>query len=100
MDISIVSTTQAEVTEELAKDLADTYNHLSKAPVTSAAVVDFATPEDARRFVKQGKAWASTMLGPNGRPLVFSRRGKNVRNDSRVMFRIYEAAEKKENKGE
>ena len=104
MQITIAKTSvvsAADVPEEVAKDLQDTYDALASMPVTNQANVDFlpegVTPADAsedeiaaaakaaRLFVKQGKAWAAAQ----GEDIVFSRRGDVKSNPTRVSFRVY-----------
>lgn len=116
MRIEVSSGVEAtEIPESRAKDLQEAYEALAKLPVNRMATADF--PEEgetyggpakidgkpvteaykaawcARRFVRQGKAWAATQTGPNGRPLVFMRKGDVKGNPSRVSFRIYEMRE-------
>jgi hypothetical protein len=106
-----------EVDEENAKDFAEAYGALKSLPVNRAVDVDFppadykpltkrdgtvkATSEelaaaDARDYVRQGKAWAATQTGPNGRALAFVRKGDVKSNPTRVTFRIYEVREAEE----
>lgn len=115
-----------EVPDDVAKDLQDTYDALKSLPVSRVAVVDF-TADDAtdyngpakidgqpvtddykaawaaRRFVRQGKAWASrqevtvdavtakdgTVTPAYTSPLAFARKGDVKGNPTRVSFRIY-----------
>lgn len=106
MDMEIVSTSgvdSVEVPDDVAADLAEAYAALAKLPVNRAVSVNFtsdgyAGPKkvnkvpvtdadkaawNARRFVRQGKAWATA----NG--LAFARKGDIKGNPSQVRFRIY-----------
>ena len=103
-----------EVPDDVAADLLDAYNALKSLPVNRMVTTDPFTSEDyqgpakingetvteeykaaynARLFVRQGKAWAATQAGPNGRPLVFARKGDIKGNPAVVSFRIYEVRE-------
>lgn len=89
-----VSTT--EVPDDVAADLAEAYKALKDLPVNRMAVTDpFADAKAARLFVRQGKAWCETQTGPNGRPLVFARKGDVKARPLVVSFRIYEQREQK-----
>lgn len=54
---------------------------------------DYKAAHNARLFARQGKAWAETQTGPNGRPLMFARKGDVKGNPAVVSFRIYEVRE-------
>ena len=83
-----------EVPEDIAADLSAAYDALKVLPVNRMVVTDpFESADDARLFVRQGKAWAATQTGPNDRPLVFARKGNVKENPLVVSFRIYEARE-------
>jgi hypothetical protein len=127
MTIEVSSGVSAtEVPDSRAKDLQEAYDALKALPVNRMVTVDF--PEDgeddyagpakidgkpvtdaqkaawyARRFVKQGKAWAAaqeivvpifaedgkTTIGSRKSALVFARKGDIKGLPSRVSFRIY-----------
>lgn len=127
MRIEVTSGVSAtEVPPQRAADLQEAYNALKNLPVNRMVTVDF--PEEgetdyagpakidgkpvddaykaawyARRFVKQGKAWAAaqevtvpiyaedgeTTIGSRKSPLAFVRKGDIKGNPSRVSFRIY-----------
>ena len=83
-----------EVPEDVAADLSAAYDALKDLPVNRQVTTDpFPSESDARHFARQGKAWAQTQTGPNGRPLVFARKGTVKENPTVVSFRIYEARE-------
>ena len=103
-----------EIPEDVAADLSAAYDALKDLPVNRQVTTDPFTSEgyegpakihgepvtddykaayNARLFVRQGKAWAATQAGPNGRPLVFARKGDIKGNPAVVSFRIYEARE-------
>ena len=103
-----------EIPEDVAADLSAAYDALKDLPVNRQVTSDPFTSEgyegpakihgepvtddykaayNARRFVRQGKAWAATQTGPNGRPLTFVRKGDVKGNPSVVSFRIYEVRE-------
>lgn len=71
------------ITEDLAADLEEAYEALSKLPSNRAVSVDFDTIEDADEFVKDAKAWATL------HDLKFLRKGDVKELPSRVDFRIY-----------
>ena len=106
-----------EVPEDIAADLSAAYDALKDLPVNRMVTTDPFTSEgyqgpakihgepvsddykaeyNARLFARQGKAWAATQTGPNGRPLVFARKGDVKGNPAVVSFRIYEARESAE----
>jgi hypothetical protein len=111
-----------EVPADIASDLQEAYDALAKLPVNRMVSVDFtadgyAGPAkvagkvvtddekaawNARRFVKQGKAWATAQtvtvpvtdddgkaIGSRESALAFARKGDIKGNPSRVSFRIY-----------
>ena len=103
-----------EVPDDVAADLAEVYRELDGLPTNSQATTDPFTAEgydgpakihgepvdndykaayNARKFVRQGKSWAETQTGPNGRTLVFVRKGDIKGNPTVVSFRIYEQRE-------
>lgn len=98
------------VDEDVAAACTEAYEALSKLPVNRQCVLDFDTPEEARSFVRQGKAWAAEtevsvpVKDENGKPtknvrvapLVFARKGNVKENPTRVSFRIYPAAAPKD----
>ena len=104
----------AEVPEDIAADLSAAYDALKDLPVNRQVTTDPFTSDgyegadkikgepvteeykaayNARKFVRQGKVWARTQTGPNGRPLVFMRKGDIKGNPAVVSFRIYEVRE-------
>ena len=81
-----------EIPEDVAADFSAAYDALKDLPVNRQVTTDpFPSESDARLFVRRGKAWAQTQTGPNGRPLVFARKGTVKENPTIVSFRIYEA---------
>lgn len=92
-NIRIVATSGTAVTEvpdDVATDLLDTYNALKDLPVTRSAVQEFDSPEGARKFVRQGIAWAEAQdpkLTFMRRPLPGNNKIKD--NATTVAFRIY-----------
>lgn len=110
-----------EVPDDMAADLAEVYKALAELPADRCATTDPFTAEgyegpakidgnpatteykaawNARRYVRQGKAWCATQTGPNGRPLVFARKGDIKGNPSVVSFRIYEQRERTQATGQ
>ena len=90
-----------EIPEDVAADLSAAYDALKDLPVNRQVTTDpFASESDARLFARQGKAWAQTQTGPNGRPLVFVRKGDIKGNPTVVSFRIYEVRETANTEGE
>ena len=112
-----------EVPDDIATELQEAYDALKPLPVNRVVVVDF-TAEDyagpkkidgkdvtadqmaawnARRFVRQGKAWAAaqkvtvpiyaedgeTTVGSRKSVLTFARKGDIKGLPARVSFRIY-----------
>lgn len=84
-----------EVPEDIAEELKAAYDKLASLPVNRQLVVDFDDAKEARQFVRQGKAWAASQKGPNGRPLAFARKGDVKAAPKTVAFRIYEVREEK-----
>lgn len=74
-----------EIPDDVATDLEEAYEVLTKLPVTRRIAVDFPTPAEARLFVRQGKAWALAQ----DPPLTFVRKGDVKGLPTRVSFRIY-----------
>jgi len=96
MEITITATNanaieNIPVPEDVAKDLADVYEALSKLPVTRVANVDFETKEAVSLFMRQAKAWCATHKDAEGNaaPLTFTRKGDAKGNPLRLTFRVY-----------
>jgi hypothetical protein len=125
MRIEVTSGVQAtDVPDDVAVDLQDAYDALKSLPVNRMATTDPFTSEGytgpakvkgvavtetekaafmARRFVKQGKAWAAAQevvvpilsedgestIGSRKSPLVFARKGDIKGNPTVVSFRLY-----------
>jgi hypothetical protein len=134
MRIEVSSGVQAtDVPEDIATELQTAYEALQPLPVNRVVVVDFAADDAkdyngpakidgkpvtddqkaawaARRFVKQGKAWAAaqevvvpifaedgeTTIGSRKSNLTFARKGDIKGIPSRVSFRIYVPREKED----
>lgn len=132
MRIEVTSGVAAtDVPEDIAEELQEAYDALKTLPVNRVVVVDFDGTEDyagpakqdgkpvttefkaawcARRFVKQGKAWAAaqtvtvpvlaedgeTQTGTRESALAFARKGDIKGQPARVSFRIYVPREKTE----
>jgi hypothetical protein len=114
LTLRIESSSVITVPDDIAAELAGAYDALKDLPVNRMLTTDPFGPEDydgpakvdgkdvtdeyksasnARKFVKQGKSWAATQTGPNGRPLKFARKGDVKGNPTVVSFRIYEVRE-------
>jgi hypothetical protein len=93
-----------DVPADVAADLANVYEALSKLPVNRMASTDFldlskahpkevidTATEAAKTFMKQAKTWCANHLDAEGNPapLTFSRRGDIKGIPTRVSFRIY-----------
>jgi len=117
LNMRIESTNTTSVPDDIAEELQAAYEALKLLPVTRMVTTDPFTSEgytgpkkvdgedvteeymaasNARRFVKQGKSWAATQTGDNGRPLTFIRKGDVKGNPTVVSFRIYEQKETSE----
>lgn len=120
LNMTVEPTSAVDVPEEVAKDLQDAYDTLKDLPVNRMITTDPFTPDEydgyqgpakingkdvtdeekaaanARLFVRRGKAWAASQTGPNGRELIFVRKGDVKGNPTVVSFRIYEVREQTE----
>jgi hypothetical protein len=117
LNMRIESTNVTSVPEDVAKELVDAYATLKELPSTKMLTTDpfdgegytgpkkidgkdvteeYKAAANARVFVRQGKAWAESQTGDNGRPLVFVRKGDVKSNPTVVSFRIYEQREQTE----
>ena len=111
LNMHIVPTNTVTVPGWVADELADAYETLKSLTVSNMLSTDPFTGEDytgpakvngeevteedkaaynARKFVRQGKAWAASQTGDNGRSLVFVRKGDIKGDPAVVSFRIYE----------
>jgi hypothetical protein len=96
MTLEVTSGVKAtEIDSDYAETYAEAYETLKGLPVNRQLNLDFETEKLARDFVRQGKAWAAAQIGPNGRTLVFARKGVVKANPKRVSFRVYEARPEK-----
>jgi len=117
LNMRIESTNVTSVPEDVATELAEAYAALKPLPSTRMLTTDPFTSEGydgpnkidgkdvteeykaatmARKFVRQGKAWAESQTGDNDRPLMFVRKGDVKGNPTVVSFRIYEQKTQKE----
>ena len=85
MDMELVSTSGPQTVDysDVESDLTLAYQKLASLPVNRAVAITFPSAMDARRFARQGRAWAAD----NG--LTFVRKGDVKGEPEKVTFRIY-----------
>jgi hypothetical protein len=90
--MQLITTNAASVSDEDAATFQEAYEALAQLPNTRALATDFDTEDEAKQFVKAGKAWATA----NG--ATFARKGDAKEQPTRVTFRVYLSKAQKEAK--